>query len=81
MEQAHNNIDVTLVCPGPVYSKIAEEAFTGKADKVAFLFIRCVLLCLFSRSLETVETWRSDAIERQPDDDGAMFGADDARDC
>ena len=36
MEQAHNNIDVTLVCPGPVYSKIAEEAFTGKADKVLF---------------------------------------------
>ena len=74
MEQAHNNIDVTLVCPGPVYSKIAEEAFTGKADKVAFLFIRCVLLCAyFSKSLETVETRCSDAIEREPNDDGAMF--------
>ena len=47
MEQAHNNIDVTLVCPGPVYSKIAEEAFTGKADKVAFLFIRCFVVCPF----------------------------------
>ena len=47
VEYAQYNVAVTLVCPGPVYSKITEEAFTGKADQV-FSFmcaLRNTLLC------------------------------------
>ncbi|UYV78246.1 DHRS7, partial [Cordylochernes scorpioides] len=33
-ELSHRNIKVTLVCPGPAFSKIVERAFTGETGKV-----------------------------------------------
>ena len=77
MEQAHNNIDVTLVCPGPVYSKIAEEAFTGKADKVCFMLLSSRTFAFLVDVF--LETRSCDAVQWEPNDDGAMFWADDAR--
>lgn len=33
IEHARDNIDVTLICPGPVFSNINKHAFTGEAGK------------------------------------------------
>ena len=34
VEYAQYNVAVTLVCPGPVFSNVATEAFTGDVNKV-----------------------------------------------
>ena len=34
VELASNNIDITMVCPGPVFSNIRSNAFTESLDKV-----------------------------------------------
>ena len=35
LEQHENNIDVTMVCPGPIFSNIRKEAFTEIEHKVS----------------------------------------------
>jgi len=36
LEKMLSNITVTLLCPGPVFSGILEEAFTGKPGEVSW---------------------------------------------
>ena len=38
MEVKCDNIDVQLVCPGPVVSNISTGAFSSQLDKVSILF-------------------------------------------
>lgn len=33
-EMSVNNIDVTILCPGPVFSRFLENAFTGTPGQV-----------------------------------------------
>ena len=48
MEVKCDNIDVQLVCPGPVVSSVSLNAFSSQLDKVcAFLFYtRLMLFCI-----------------------------------
>lgn len=38
-EVSDKNIDVTIVCPGPVKSNIIENAFTGTSGQVSHHYI------------------------------------------
>ena len=49
MEVKSDNIDVQMVCPGPIVSSISKNAFSSQLDKVPkFLFIEQVDIVLYS---------------------------------
>ena len=48
MEIKSDNVDVQMVCPGPIVSSISENAFSSQLDKVSmFLFIEQVNIVLY----------------------------------
>ncbi|KAK7481161.1 hypothetical protein BaRGS_00027594 [Batillaria attramentaria] len=69
VEGAEYNIDVTLLCPGPVFSRLFEQAFTGEPGKVLGREMgkeekrmetsRCAYLCAVAIANRLDEAWIS----------------------
>ena len=49
VEGHEQNIDVTMVCPGPVFSSLLDTAFTDSPGKVSWVTVTlrlCVCVCV-----------------------------------
>ena len=57
MEVKCDNIDVQLVCPGPVLSNISSNAFSSQLDKV-FIFTILLYLIDVSNMFSRLQIWK-----------------------
>ena len=49
MEEKSDNIDVQMVCPGPIVTNISANAFSSQLDKVCVL----ILVAIYSMHIKT----------------------------